>query len=187
MNPRIRRQVLDCASPLALLMAPKRRRAAAVQDALAPARVLFGSWPVCSSFWNRRPLTSWLAPSPRRLRGFGGAGARIRLRKTASPGQALAPPEGQMEPLQPASVSTRIFAKTRICFGCRMPAFRITVFSTCSARPPRTARTKCKTASPPAIRTSLFFRNDDESAPSKKSVVRFRNAFWCNGTSRAAK
>ena len=48
--------------------------------------------------------------------------------------------------------------------------------STWPARPPRTARTKCKIASPPATRTSPFSRNDGAAAPSKKSAGPCRTA-----------
>jgi hypothetical protein len=43
MSPQIRRQVLECASPLALSTTAERRRAAAVQDAVAYANVV-GGW-----------------------------------------------------------------------------------------------------------------------------------------------
>ena len=40
--------------------------------------------------------------------------------------------------------------------------------STCSTPPPRTARTKCKTASPPAIHTSPSSRNDGATGAIRK-------------------
>jgi hypothetical protein len=56
------RQVLDCASPLALSTHSKRRRAAAVQDAVAPAQPdLTSPHQLTSEFW-RCPLSMSLGP-----------------------------------------------------------------------------------------------------------------------------
>lgn len=50
---------------------------------------------------------------------------------------------------------------------------------TCSTPPPRTSRTKYKTASPPAIHTNPSSRSDDESVPSEKTCAPFRIASAC--------
>ena len=54
--------------------------------------------------------------------------------------------------------------------------FRVTESSKCSTPPRRTARTKYKTASPPATRTSPSSRNDGEWVPSRTAAGPCRNA-----------
>ena len=65
------------------------------------------------------------------------------------------------------------------CDACGRFAEHVTVFSKCSTRPPRTARTGCKTASPPGIRTSPSSRSDGAAGTSKKFSGPRRIFFWC--------